>query len=293
MLIKNIWSLLQTPVNSTVVSLSFVLTTGTVAAAVTTGFDGINNYGSPENCSYGNRGGASYVTNLNNQLNNNPPVGLPPFFSNVFLWLNEMAWESDLHQNGQVNQVEFFAFAGHGLSALSALSNNAAAHFSAKNNNSLPYHASSEEYLDSVNAKWDEVRFIYTKWASFYSCNWLSNLGSTSAQAKINNMFQGLRLMTGFASIMYLDSREAYTYGYELRNGSTVKNAWFDAAQQYQPQLAPSANSDGKVKARVNGYRYAETDTLFSQVSNAPTYNNAPNDFSSWTISIPTTGQVF
>ena len=115
-----------------------------------------------------------------------------------------------------VNTVSFFVFAGHGLryDYWSELNDNSALHMYSQNGNPN-YHSDTEEGKTTVNATWDEVKAGSTgklRFASFYNCNWLTNGGSTVRQQKIYSMFEGVNLMTGFASLMYLDSREGTTY---------------------------------------------------------------------------------
>lgn len=151
-------------------------------------------------------------------------------------------------------------------------------------------HSSSEEGLDSVNATWDEVHMGSTevlRFASFYSCNWLTNGGSQERQDKIMQMLEGVNLVTGFASTMYLDSREGTTYGAKLEDGFSVREAWFEAAQRWQPQLDPAGSI---VYARVVGHVSAKDDTFYSYQSSVPTHNEDPDNYKDWNVRIVTTG---
>lgn len=73
-------------------------------------------------------------------------------------------------------------------------------------------------------------------------------------------MFEGLRLMMGFASVMYLDSREGTAYGNNLSSSTTsIRGAFFSAASRYQVQ-----RTDGDSIARCLGY----TDSKDQKISN-------------------------
>lgn len=256
------------------------------AAALTLGFEGINDYSGSllePNCIYGDRAGATYVQNLDTALASHP---------RYFIYTNDSVWESDVHTGGWIDKANFFVFAGHGLryDYWPELNNMSSLHFYSQNGDP-DYHSSSEEGLDSVNATWDEVRVGSTgtlRFASFYTCNWLKNGGSNERLQKIYQMFQGVNLMTGFASTMYLDSREGTEFGQLLESGATVKEAWFRAARKYQPQLDPSGSI---VYARVVGHVSAENDTLYSYHSSVPTYSEDPSGYTWWDWVIVTTGE--
>lgn len=262
-------------------------------AVMLAGFTGINSYtlGSYV-CGYQDRGGASYVKNLQRELEYAGHL-------TSFAYHDDQAWESRLSgASAPANRVDFFAFSGHGFDYTkygSTLGPVAASHFFSQNGNPT-YHTSAGENNQAVNATWDEVRLgsggtgstTYTgaKWATFYSCNWLTFNNTDGSRKRFENMFQGLRLMTGFASIMFLDSREGTTYGNYLRGGNTIKNAWFAAARKHQVQR----DSGNVTVVRVFGYRPAEYDKVTDSVANAPYVSSSPNDFSYWDISIVGTG---
>lgn len=137
----------------------------------------------------------------------------------------------------------------------------------------------------------DEVNFKdYAKWAVFYSCNWLTNDGDNTVQTKIYNKFNdGLHLMLGFASRMYLDSREGTVFGDYLRDYYSIKQAFFNSSQSFQPQLPKSSGTNGNVYARVMGAKISEDD-YFDRYSNTPpSYSSSPNSYKTWTLVIPCT----
>jgi Family of unknown function (DUF6345) len=263
----------------------FLLNSQITSIAVAVGLSGINIYTVDTflKCNYGDRAGASYVVNLGEELKAGG-------HSVSFYALNDAAYQMDLKAYGIADTVKFFAYSGHGLryDYYPQLNDSSATHFFAQDGYPSS-HDGTQEGADKVNATWDEVRLGHgangTRWASFYSCNWLTNGGSSSRQQKIGRMFEGLRLMTGFASVMYLDSREGSTYGNYLRGGNTIINSWFAAARKWQPQ------NSADVIVRVYGYRPASSDTINSNVSAAPNYVNYYGDFTSWDTVVVGTGQ--
>ena len=107
----------------------------------------------------------------------------------------------------------------------------------------------------------------------------------SSEVTRIYNTFNGTRLQLGYASTMYLDSREGYMFGQNLQN-QTVVNAFLRATRVYQPQ-----QKKNDVIARVMGYTNAKNDYI-TTTSAAPSYSSSKNSFSIIvTETIPHTGR--
>ena len=249
--------------------ISFTIPTN--AFALKAGFDGVSNYSHwwYPNCSYGDRAGAQYVNNLYNAIKSS--------FSLGFKYTDYDANESHLRTDSIVNSVQFYAFSGHGKS----WTYENGAHFYARSTGEC-WHDSSMENYDSVNARTNEVRLGhspgYCLWATFYSCHWLRNDGNTTKQQNIFKMFEGATLQMGFASVMYLDSREGTAYGNNLVGGDKIIDAFLKAARIYQKQ-----RKDGDSIARVVGYTAAKDDTIRSYCPALPSskwYKNAPSLYS-------------
>jgi hypothetical protein len=111
--------------------LLIILPSHVFSVTLYSGFDGVNSYRTIGSCDFGDRHGIEYVNNLSNALG--------PSFTRVFSWEDKKAWESDL-TGSQANSVDFFAFAGHGVSAKFLGNGNAAAHFFTQNSSDPPYH---------------------------------------------------------------------------------------------------------------------------------------------------------
>ncbi|TCP55935.1 hypothetical protein EV586_103594 [Tumebacillus sp. BK434] len=251
--------------------------TETVSAAWTHGYSGQSAYTRTGSCAYGDRAGGEYVQKLHDGMvgNNLASAGT--------VYRDNLAWDLDL-TSSFADSKQFFAFGGHGLAA-GAFSNGkgAGSHFYTANS-STTFHTS--ETQESSNAQWDEIRWgdDSMRWATMYQCNFLRNFGNTAYETKIWNMFQGLHLMMGFSSIMYLDSAEGGRYAARMGAGWTIKDSFFDAAAYYQPQL-PYGDSDptGSVIARVKGYSTKGSDNYASSTAAAPVYSStSASSFSTW-----------
>lgn len=104
-------------------------------------------------CGYGDRAGATYVSNLYNAISSQ--------FSLGFKYTDDNAWEKDITVSQYMNGVDLFAFSGHGLNG----SGGNAMHFYVKNNIEA-YHngmIQAEEWDDRVNAYTFETRFGHDK----------------------------------------------------------------------------------------------------------------------------------
>ena len=249
------------------------------AFAYDSGYAGVSDYG---NCPYGTRAGSQYVSNLQNNISS---VCTQSFM------LTDTSSNKYVFQSSWSNAVDFFVYAGHGT----ASSGYNALHFrsvgnDATNHNSADHSDSTK--LAKIEARTTEIRMGETlKYATFYTCNFLTNGGSTSKQEEIYKMFEGARLAMGFASTMYLDSREANRYGSRLVSTSyTIEDAFITAAERYQVQ-----RSSGDSIARVVGYTSASTDKLTTTkyvLSSALWYKNYPAGYSIiTTVTIPHTGE--
>jgi len=214
---------------------------------------GVSTYSSPNgSCTYGDRAGAHYVYNLADSLWRNAWV------TAYLIKLNSEANESYLKDTSLTSQADLLVYSGHGL----CLSKENAAHFFARSTGET-WHNSSMEYNDEVNARTNEVRFGRSnlKWIIMYTCNWLTNNGDQEKLENIYKTFEGATLVMGFASTMYLDSREAVDFVKFLTGERlSFKEAFIKAASIYQPQ-----RKDGQYSlVRIMGYKLAEYDSLYN-----------------------------
>lgn len=97
-----------------------------------------------------------------------------------------------------------------------------------------------------------------------YTCNWLNYTGNKGKQTSVWKQLEGARMVMGFGTTMYVDSREGKLLGYNLnKKNMTYKNAFITGAKKYQPQKSKSA---GNTVCRVVGYASAQNDKLTSSV---------------------------
>ncbi len=231
--------------------LLIILPPHVFSATPYSGFDGVDSYRTIGGCDFGDRYGIEYVNNLSSALGSS--------FTKLFSYEDKCAWESDL-TGSAANSVDFFAFAGHGVGATFLGNGNAAAHFFTQNSSSPPYHPS--HWTDACNADWSEISWgshggsdYRLKWATMYCCHFLQNYGNQTYYNNLKHIFNGVHLVMGFASAMYLDSNEGTEYGHYISIGRSFKQAFFDAAEKYQKGHYKNT------RARVMGAIKSENDS--------------------------------
>lgn len=213
---------------------------------VTGNYVGVSSYP----CIMDDRAGAEYVNNLHIQFVNSL---YSDFYSCNYLYRNLTATASNFYSAASQSGT-IFAYSGHG-------------HAGTYHNSFHPYHgATTCSYASQENTQFK------SKYVIAYSCNHLTYSNQTALE-NIYKTFQGMRTYCGFASSMYLDSREGVLLGLNLSQEDFVTDAFIAAAAYYQPQLKSSS-----VKARVMGYADAEYETLFSTVGAAPSWNQSNKD---------------
>ena len=220
------------------------------ALTVDGSFCGINDYLTMED-----RAGATYVTKLNTEL----AVAFGSLYNySGILYKDSEVTKSRLKSSMNASPKTIFSFSGHGAQT-------------------GPYT------YDSTILPKTEIKMQH-RYVMMHTCNWMTNNGSSAEVTKIYNTFNGTRLQLGYASKMYLDSREGYTFGQNLTN-KTVVNAFLSATRIYQPQ-----RTDSDTIARVMGYTSAKNNYI-TTTSAAPSYSSSPSSFSIIvTETIPHTG---
>jgi len=236
------------------------------------GFDGVNSYETIGGCDFGDRHGIEYVRNLSSALGSS--------FTRVFSYEDKYAWESDL-TGSAANSVDFFAFAGHGVGATFLGNGNGAAHFFTQNSSSPPYHPS--HWTDACNADWSEISWgshggsgYRLKWVTMYCCHFLQNYGNQTYYNNLKHIFNGVHLVMGFASSMWLDPSEGTLYGGYISEGMPFKEAFFRAAREKQP------GHGFKVIARVMGAIKSENDSYWSYSKDPDPFLQHPEEYDSW-----------
>jgi len=247
--------------------------------AMSAGYLGIDDYTSVYgSCSYTSgadspdRAGASYVTNLKNRISN--------YYTTTYFNTDSSVVEYNIRN---ASKVDLFVYSGHGI-ALNSTDN--ALHCFARSFGNTWHNSSMEAYSD-VNAITTDCSFNHN-YVLTYACHWLENGTNSQKEANIWNTFGGTRMTLGYASTMYLDSREGDVFGQYLVNYDyTYQNAFWTATQYYQVQ-----RTSGDTIARVMGYQNTMNDTMSSfYTGTIPTYSSSPSSFVYyWTRTIPHTG---
>ncbi len=232
------------------------------ANAITSGFAGINNYG---NCGHADRAGVNYCNNFHAGLTNIRLSLNGITYSRSYNWSNNEVTTTKI---ANASQVTFFVYSGHGVIADTT---NNALHVNQPSSGATLSHATLGESSYLINLKTTSTSFPH-KYVVLYTCNQLMNGGSTTKEANIFKMLNGTRMLFGFASQMYLDSREATLFTQNMKS-QTLLNAFFNAAKRYQ-----TANST-PVIARVMGYKLAANDYITTQYAYAPSYLSSPSSF--------------
>ena len=232
------------------------------ANAITSGFAGINNYG---NCGHADRAGVNYCNNFHAGLTNIRLSLNGITYSRSYNWSNNEVTTTKI---ANASQVTFFVYSGHGVIADTT---NNALHVNQPSSGATLSHATLGESSYLINLKTTSTSFPH-KYVVLYTCNQLMNGGSTTKEANIFKMLNGTRMLFGFESQMYLDSREATLFTQNMKS-QTLLNAFFNAAKRYQ-----TANST-PVIARVMGYKLAANDYITTQYAYAPSYLSSPSSF--------------
>ena len=242
---------------------SFIAPSTIAANSITGGFAGINTY---SYCGYGNRAGTSYCTNFSNGLN-----GIRLSLNNISYTRSYNLANNNVTTNSisSASRVTFFVYSGHGV-VLNTNYNNAL-HVNQPSSGSITSHSSLGETSSLINLKTTSISFPH-KYVVLYTCNQLANSGSTTKENNIFNMLNGTRILFGFASQMYLDSREATLFTQNMKS-QTLLDAFFNAARRYQ-----TASSTPGI-ARAMGYTAAINDRISTSYNYAPAYSSLPGSF--------------
>ena len=248
------------------ISFDLLALSAQAAVPVTGTFAGISDY---TYCSHKDRMGAKYVQNLNDGLITLDAAG----------HIDYSLLPGGMYKDSAVNidtclgiqRATLYAYSGHGL-IYDTLNNSL--HMNDQIGTFQTYHS----YLPNgdkciyVNKRTQDIAFNH-KYVILYTCNQLTNSGSTTKANKIMEMLNGTRLLMGCASTMYLDSREGTNFTQQLRKYS-IKDAFFASASIFQTQ-----RDSGDAIARVIGYKPAKDDSIQSAYAYAPVAKNSMSSF--------------
>ncbi len=282
---------------SAFLSLAIVLTTfylpSNVDAAnlIQVGASVESKYSSLGNCSHGDRVTDLYADRLFSEITYDPILG-DPVAEKLFKYQDAGAWEMDMLHSAiygvpylNVDDVDFMFFAGHGFyDGYHGVPYNSMHYFTLDSSTDFhPDNGDAGHAEDAANADSYEVYWGYdiqdykplTKWVTTYNCNFLNTSGDYWS-----SIMQGVHLVMGFGSVMYIVADEGKTYGKKLREGAEIKTAFFDAAKQYQPLNSTPTT------VRVLGAAISEHDTLTNYSEKPAPIGSDNEDYYYWTVTV-------
>lgn len=182
-----------------------------------------------------------------------------------FDWGDSVAWEQDFkYRNGPgggidylyIDAVDFAYFAGHGSVACT--------------NEALIWFAVNYDYqsFSSNNARWGgttggvSTEEADLEWIVLDACLTLkeSHTSSYDVFYRWDQAFCGLHFILGFHTVCYDTGNQGPTFGWYLRLGYTVREAWIISTQQVQPSsvwgayLRAGASGADTYYDRINPY---------------------------------------
>lgn len=236
------------------------------SSVVTIDAVGLSKYGL---CSYGDRAGGQYVDKLIGGIGENYSYIRNKVYTTGSTFSNKV-YKSDVLSANR-NPSTLFVYAGHGV-ILSSSTNAFHINDNTNNANHSTFSGGEKSSSSPVNVKTTELANTNHQYMIAYTCNFLANGGSTEKQKNIYRI--GARVLCGFASTMYLDSREGLYCG-QLMGSQSVRSAFINAARKYQPYIGEGSS----VIARAVGLSSANVERINSGNSLAPKYDNSPSSY--------------
>ena len=246
-------------------------------------------YQSQGNCAHGDRVTNLYVDRFIDEITYDPWFG-DPVATKLFKWQDNDAWEWDLLHSGMYNilynnvdDVDFMVFSGHGFNqGFHGVPYNSCHYYTLNSGSNFHQSGDTGESDNQANADSYEIWWGYdyngvtpiTKWVTTYSCNFLNTSGDYWA-----TIMQGVHLVMGYGSVMYIVADEGKMYGKKLREGTEIKTAFFDSAMQYQPQ------NSTPTKVMVLGAAISEHDKI-TAYSIKPSPIGGSDTYYCWTITV-------
>ncbi len=182
------------------------------------------------------------------------------YVSVKFNYKDSSAWEQDMKpgtwSNDSIDDVNFMIFSGHGYKKGKVCSYNTLHYYNL--NSFTDFHPSSNEGMSDANLTTKEAEWgksgTATRWVATYSCNFLN-----TEDSYCRNMMQGINIMMGFSSTMYINSNEGMALGMDLGLGENIIDSFLaDAAKNQNGCL------DNEGVAMVIYASAARNDTIYS-----------------------------
>ena len=129
---------------------------------------------------------------------------------------------------------------------------------------------SNSSNLLTTEAQWGKGDAI-TKWVVTYTCNFLNPVDTERIK-----MMQGVHMVLGFSTAMYVDRLSAYDFADRLRQGEKFIDAFVGSSYQY---IFPHCKKKGE-KLTVSALTSLQSynDTLF-EYSGKPKSSDISNDY--------------
>ncbi|MEQ8197203.1 MAG: DUF6345 domain-containing protein [Clostridiaceae bacterium] len=259
-------------------SLAFFLifsTSTNAFAVITTGGSGVSHYHAYGNCSHEDVVGIQAVANCLNELTRVGGYNIYQKFS----YYDEHAWEADFltASYNNVDDVDFAVFAGHGyvVGRHDGVYYNSL-HFYTLNSNTNFHTSEGDDYSNADSQEiWWGLNGV-TKWVATFSCNLLNSSGP-----KWTSIMGGVHQVLGYASTMYLDSRQTSYFASQIGYGTySIKQGFFDSNAIYQPNTGSTPTV-----ARVLAANISANDTLRSYSRKPAKIQDGTDTYNYWTIS--------
>lgn len=168
-----------------------------------------------------------------------------------------------------IDDVDFMVYVGHGLKkgtkyspgdGSSYIRNTNALHFYTNNGNkphlaTLGGESQGNCNLTTIEASEWGGSGTKTKWVAIFSCNFLNTYDQ---YAKKENIMNGLHILMGFSTKMYVDSRQAVAFSQAMRDGQKIIESFFSSCSYQTNRIK------GGTTAVVYYAKKSRNDTIYS-----------------------------
>ena len=204
-----------------------------------------------------------------------------------FFYKDNFAWEKDLKAGNQHNEtgnlyptvddVDIALFSGHGFKAYDLdrhyFPHNSMHFYTC--NSSTKFHPAGEsgERTDSSNLFTTEARWgsgdAITKWVVTYTCNFLNEADKDRYQ-----LMQGIHMVLGYGSTMYIAPVSAWDFADRLRQGQKFIDAFVGSSYKYMyPEMDTDKNGNKLIVSILTAEK-SYTDILFYYSSKPKKYGS-------------------
>lgn len=246
--------------NILVIFILVVCTTNNLYAEITVGASSQGGYNSIGTCQLEDRNSA---IDLADRFIDFLKAYAGDYVNIKFNYHNNSAWEQDMKpgawSNDSIDDVNLMLFAGHGYvkgGAKNHLGCNTLHYYNL--NSFTEFHPISNEgrsdsNLTTKEALWGKAG-TSTRWVVTYSCNFLNPVDPYS-----DNMMQGINIMMGYATTMFMNRNEGMGFGMDIGLGSNIIDSFLADAVKYQTGVLDNPGVAKAIYASA-----ARNDTIYS-----------------------------